>query len=198
MNSANTPLLETERLILRKFTENDLEALFNIYSNEEVNTYLPWFPLTSQEEAASLFKEKYREVYKRPYGYHYAICPKNSNLPAGYIHAGTDDSHDLGYGLLQEFWHRGFATEAARAVVARLKKDGMPYITATHDIRNPRSGGVMKQLGMRYQYSYEELWQPKNIPVTFRMYQLNLDGQEDRVYQEYWNRSSVRFKETGI
>ena len=57
MNSANTPLLETERLILRKFTENDLEALFNIYSNEEVNTYLPWFPLTSLEEAASLFKE---------------------------------------------------------------------------------------------------------------------------------------------
>ena len=162
MNSANTPLLETERLILRKFTENDLEALFNIYSNEEVNTYLPWFPLTSLEEAASLFKEKYREVYKRPYGYHYAICPKNSNLPAG------------------------------------LKKDGMPYITATHDIRNPRSGGVMKQLGMRYQYSYEELWQPKNIPVTFRLYQLNLDGQEDRVYQEYWNRSSVRFKETDI
>ena len=137
-------------------------------------------------------------MYKRPYGYHYAICPKNSNLPAGYIHAGTDDSHDLGYGLLQEFWHRGFATEAARAVVARLKKDGMPYITATHDIRNPRSGGVMKQLGMRYQYSYEELWQPKNIPVTFRLYQLNLDGQEDRVYQEYWNRSSVRFKETDI
>ena len=122
MNSANTPLLETERLILRKFTENDLEALFNIYSNEEVNTYLPWFPLTSLEEAASLFKEKYREVYKRPYGYHYAICPKNSNLPAGYIHAGTDDSHDLGYGLLQEFWHRGFATEAARAVVAPVEE----------------------------------------------------------------------------
>ena len=89
MNSANTPLLETERLILRKFTENDLEALFNIYSNEEVNTYLPWFPLTSLEEAASLFKEKYQEVYKRPYGYHYAICPKNSNLPAGYaLHHG--------------------------------------------------------------------------------------------------------------
>ena len=108
MNSANTPLLETERLILRKFTENDLEALFNIYSNEEVNTYLPWFPLTSLEEAASLFKEKYREVYKRPYGYHYAICPKNSNLPAGYIHAGTDDSHDLGYGVLaQRLCHGG-------------------------------------------------------------------------------------------
>lgn len=51
MNPANTPLLETERLVLRRFAEDDLEALFNIYSDEEVNTYLPWFPLTSQEEA---------------------------------------------------------------------------------------------------------------------------------------------------
>lgn len=55
MNPANTPLLETERLVLRRFAEDDLEALFNIYSNEEVNTYLPWFPLTSREEARALF-----------------------------------------------------------------------------------------------------------------------------------------------
>lgn len=39
----------------------------------------------------------------------------------------------------------------------------------------------MKRIGMEYQYSYEEQWQPKDILVTFRMYQLNLDGQEDRV-----------------
>ena len=43
----------------------------------------------------------------------------------------------------------------------QLKKDGIPYITATHDINNPRSGRVMKRLGMKYQYSYEEQWQPK-------------------------------------
>ena len=36
-------------------------------------------------------------------------------------------------------------TEASRAVVAQLMKDGVPYITATHDKNNPRSGGVMKQ-----------------------------------------------------
>ena len=34
----------------------------------------------------------------------------------------------------------------------------------------------MQNLGMKYQYTYEELWQPKNMPVVFRMYQLNLDG----------------------
>ena len=53
----------------------------------------------------------------------------------------------------------------------------------------------MKKMGMKYQYTYEEQWQPKNILVTFRMYQLNLDGQNDRVYMEYWNNSKVRFVE---
>ena len=41
---------------------------------------------------------------------------------------------------------------------------------------------------MKYRYSYKELWQPKNILVTFRMYQLNLDGQEERVYRKYWDK----------
>ena len=38
----NTPTLETERLILRKFTEQDMEALFLILQDEEVNRFLPW------------------------------------------------------------------------------------------------------------------------------------------------------------
>lgn len=47
----NTPTIETKRLILRKFTENDLDALYEIYSDEAVNTFLPWFPLKTTEEA---------------------------------------------------------------------------------------------------------------------------------------------------
>lgn len=106
-----------------------------------------------------------------------------------------DDSYDFGYALRKEFWHKGLVTEASRAVVAQLMKDGVPYTTATHDKNNPRSGGVMKQLGMKYQYSYEEQWQPKNIPVIFRMYQLNLDGDQTRVYRKYWDHSVVHFIE---
>ena len=46
----------------------------------------------------------------------------------------------------------------------------------------------MQAIGMKYRYSYKELWQPKNFMVTFRMYQLNLDGCEDRIYRKYWDR----------
>ena len=51
----NTPKIETERLILRKFTEGDIESLFQIYRDEEVNQFLPWFPLKSLDEARSFF-----------------------------------------------------------------------------------------------------------------------------------------------
>ena len=71
----------------------------------------------------------------------------------------------------------------------------IPYITATHDVNNPRSGKVMQAIGMKYQYSYEEYWQPKLYLVTFRMYQLNFDDQQDRVYKKYWNKYPVHFIE---
>lgn len=79
-----------------------------------------------------------------------------------------------------------------------MRADGIPYITATHDRNNPRSGGVMQNLGLKYQYTYEELWQPKNMPVVFRMYQLNLDGQTDRQYKKYWEAHDHHFIESTL
>lgn len=192
----NTPTIKTERLTLRKFTESDLEALYQIYSDKETNRFLPWFPLKNREEAEEVFKEKYAAKYAQPQAYAYALCLRKDDYPIGYIKVDMEENHDLGYGLRKEFWHRGIMTEAAKAVVAQVKKDGLLYLTATHDVNNPRSGSVMKRIGMKYQYTYEELWQPKNFFVTFRMYQLNLDGDQERVFKKYWHDSAVHFVET--
>ena len=94
----------------------------------------------------------------------------------------------MGYGLRKELWRKGLCSEACRVVIGRARQAGIPYITATHDVNNPHSGQVMQAIGMKYRYSYKELWQPKNFMVTFRMYQLNLDGCEDRIYRKYWDR----------
>lgn len=40
----NTPQLETKRVILRRFTAEDLDDVFTLYSDETVNEFLPWFP----------------------------------------------------------------------------------------------------------------------------------------------------------
>lgn len=121
MDFGNTPTIVTKRLILRKFTGNDLGALFEIYADKDVNTYLPWFPTENLEKAKDLLEERYLKTYVEPQGYRYAICLKEDNVPVGYVNVSMDDSHDLGYGLCKEFWHKGIVTEASRAVIARLK-----------------------------------------------------------------------------
>ena len=191
----NTPTIFKERLILRKFTKNDLEALFLILKDEEVNKFLPWYPLRNIEETKKFYKERYALKYRQPRGYAYAICLKSDNYPIGYIKVDMEEHHDFGYGLRKEYWHRGIATEASKAVIEQVKKDGLPYITATHDRNNPRSGAVMQACGMKYCYTYEELWQPKNFPVFFRMYQLNLNVGDEFVYKNYWNMYSNHFVE---
>ena len=60
----NTPTLEMERLILRKFTEKDMEALFLILKDEEVNRFLPWYPLKSMEETRTVLDQE-REKLKQ-------------------------------------------------------------------------------------------------------------------------------------
>lgn len=191
----NTPTLETERLILRKFTEADMEALFLILKDEEVNKFLPWYPIKNHEETRKFYEERYSVIYEQPQAYAYAICLKSDNFPIGYIKVDMEEHHDFGYGLRKEFWHKGIVTEAGKAVVEQVKKDGLPYITATHDRNNPRSGTVMQKVGMKYCYSYEEQWQPKNIPVIFRMYQLNFNGHENFIYKKYWNMYENHFVE---
>lgn len=191
----NTPTLKTERLTLRKFTEQYIEALFSILREKEVNRFLPWYPLKDLEETRRFYEERYVLNYARPQGYAYAICLKEDNIPVGYINIDMEEAHDLGYGLRKEFWNRGIVTEAAKTVIEQVKKDGLPYITATHDKNNPRSGSVMKKLGMKYCYSYEEQWQPKDFPVIFRMYQLNFEDNTDFVYRKYWDNSENHFIE---
>ncbi|MFK4899217.1 GNAT family N-acetyltransferase [Lactococcus petauri] len=78
-----------------------------------------------------------------------------------------EENHDFGYGLRKEFWNKGIVTEASKALINKVKEDGIPCITATHDINNPRSGAIMQKVGMQYCYSYKENWQPKNIDVIF-------------------------------
>ena len=185
--------LKTKRLILRHFTEKDINALFAILSDKDVNTFLPMYPLRNIEETKRYFQ--YIKNYIQQKGLYYAICLKEDNIPIGCIHVSADDSHDLGYSIKKEFWHKGICTESCLAIIDMLKQTNIPYITATHDVNNPRSGNVMQKVGMKYCYSYEEQWQPKDFPVIFRMYQLNFDGREDFVYKKYWNMYENHFVE---
>ena len=90
----NTPTLETERLFLRKFNKRDIEALFLIFKDEEVNQFLPWCPVKNMEETEKFYEERYASKYAQPQGYAYAICFKKDNFPIGYIKVDMEEHHD--------------------------------------------------------------------------------------------------------
>ena len=101
-------MFETEHLILRRFIERDLHALYLIYSDKEANRFLPWFPATNIDDARSIFDSRYAD----PAAFTYAVCLKADAYPIGYVNIGNEEPYDLGYGLRKEFWHRGIMTEA--------------------------------------------------------------------------------------
>lgn len=182
----NTPPIETPRLLLRRAHHKDIPGLFEIYKDPEVMKFVPVFPAADLHDMERIYEEKWAPCYEVDVGYQYVICEKSTGDIIGYIHIDTEgEALDLGYGLRRDWWRQGVATEAVRALLRRAKADGLPFVTATHDRENPHSGYVMAAVGLRYQYSYHEQWMPKNIPVVFRLYQLNLDGDTSRVFTGY-------------
>lgn len=175
----NTPILETERLILRKFIQNDLNDMFNIFSDKDVNKFLPWFPFKSMEETKNHFENVICEEYKKTIAYYYAIEEKETKKVIGYINLSRINKEkccaELGYGLLKQYWNKGIITEASKILLKYAKESGFNYITATHDVNNPRSGKVMEKIGMTFRYSYYEQCQPKNFKVKFNLYQIDFN-----------------------
>lgn len=110
----NTPTLETDRLILRKFTENDIEALFLILKDEEVNRFLPWFPLKNIEEARKFYEERHAAKYEQPQAYAYAICLKDDNFPIGYVEV------DMNLMISVMGFAKNIGTEVSSRRLARL------------------------------------------------------------------------------
>src|SRR5690554_1438259 len=103
IKTENTPTLTTEFLTLRKFTYDDLELLYAIFKDDDVTFFMPWYSLKSLEEAKGFFERKFRSVYGRVAGYHYAICLKENNIPIGYIKANISEPYDFGYGIKKEY-----------------------------------------------------------------------------------------------
>ena len=80
--------------------EEDVNALFLILKDEEVNTFLPWYPVKNLDETRKFYEERYVDKYRQAYAYAYAICLKSDNFPIGYIKVDMEEHHDFGFGAV--------------------------------------------------------------------------------------------------
>ena len=161
VNEAGTVTIETENLILRRFTMDDAESMFrNWASDSEVTKYLSWTPHKDVSETLGIISEWIKE-YNDPNRYQWAIELKSIGEPIGSIgvvrYAKEKQSAEIGYCIGKAFWHKGYTSEALVAVLNYLfKTTDFNRIFARHDVRNPNSGKVMLKSGMKYEGTLRE------------------------------------------
>ena len=157
MEHCGTQRIETERLVLRRFTVNDAGSMYrNWASDPEVTRYLTW-PAHAGIEVSRAVLEDWVTSYAQKNYYQWAITLKdNETDPIGNIAAvGMNDDISMvhiGYCLGREWWHQGIMSEALKAVIGFFFNTvGANRIESRHDTRNPHSGMVMKKCGMKYE-----------------------------------------------
>lgn len=153
--------LETERLILRRWEENDAEDLYRYASDPDVGPIAGWPPHQSIDESRGVIKTVFRGAEA------YAICLKTDNRAIGTIElklnghtnlTDRDDECELGYWLGKPFWGQGLMPEAAREMLRHAFEDiGMNKVWCGYYHGNAKSKRVQEKAGFRYQRTIENV-----------------------------------------
>ena len=157
MKHCGTRRLETDRLILRRFVNEDAAAMYkNWASDDAVTKFLMW-PTHSSEEISRRVTKDWVNSYSNEKYYQWAIVLKeNGDEPIGSISVvdmkeNISTAH-IGYCIGRTWWNKGITSEALKAVLAFLFDEvDVNRIEARHDPRNPNSGKVMQKCGMKYE-----------------------------------------------
>ena len=183
-------MLETGRLILRRWEDSDAEDLFRLACDPDVGPIAGWPPHQSVEESREVIKNVFngREAY--------AISLKKDMAGADGARAGQaigaielklnghtdmtdrDDECELGYWLGKPFWGQGIMPEAAREMLRHAFEDcGMRKVWCGYYEGNHKSKRVQEKCGFKYQ------WKSENVDVPLmrekRTGHVNLMTRED-------------------
>lgn len=145
-------IIETKRLIIREFTINDFEAVFEFNSRVEVHKYTGDEIIKSIERAKEIISNIWLNDYKN-YGYgRWAVIykPKNKIIGfAGLKYLPEINETDIGYRFLPEYWGKGIATEVSKKIINygfdQLKLNRIIGITMPENIGSCK---VLEKIGL--------------------------------------------------
>lgn len=144
-------MLRSERLLLRDFHDDDFEAVHAYATELDVVRYMTWGP-NSEAETRDFLKRAQSHIEVDPrVGFELAVIRQEPEGLIGGIGLHVDGPKAmLGYCFARSAWGQGYATEAARVMLALgFKSLGLHRIWACCDPENAGSIGVLRKLGMR-------------------------------------------------
>lgn len=181
--------LETQRLLLRPFTWDDFENLYQINSNPEIMRYIR-SPETREQTQESL-KKIIDDYEKFPALGRLAIIEKSTNTFIGLCllrHYEIDGEIEAGYVLTKQYWGKGYATEAMQELL-RYGFDDMKFdcIVAVCMPTNEASWRVMEKVGMR-RVGYVYIYNNHDLKYEIRRNQSSLPNYIEPIHHRSFTR----------
>ena len=150
-----TPKLETERLILRQIKNEDVDAIFNCWmQDEDVSRYMCWKANKDINKAQEFVKFELENLENDKWN-RWIILLKQTNEIIGtclIYYNDEENNWDISYNLGKEYWGKGYISEAMyRVMEYAINELTIEECIAVHAIENPESGRVLQKLGFSYE-----------------------------------------------
>ncbi len=146
-----SPNLETERLILRRYKESDIDMQYEILNDSRLSKFIR-FPNLTKEEELECIKDWIKNVEDSKYE-KWVITLKDSNIPIGNISVnGIEKKHNycnVGYVIMYDYWGKGYASEALKVVSDYLLDSGYYLVECSCNELNKQSSRVMEKAGFK-------------------------------------------------
>lgn len=146
------PLLQTERLVMRAFDENDAVDVYAIGQSETVGRMAGFIPHKTLEDSRRMVRDFINATSV------WAIVEKRSGHVIGFISLQKDSARPTqnafktGYALGENAWGQGYATEACREMIRyAFEERGCQVLSVSHFPFNQKSKRVIKKLGFTYE-----------------------------------------------
>jgi len=159
-------LIETDRLVLRLFTSQDAQSIYEYASDPEVTRYMDW-PTHQSIHTSEEWIEHSLEGWEQESSYSWGItCRKEPEKVVGSIGCSEMSFKiSFGYVLNRSYWGQGIATEASRSLVDLLSQTkGVKRVWATCDCENIASAKVLEKAGCKLEGTLHNWLIRPNLP----------------------------------
>jgi len=150
-----TPILETERLILRPLTVADADVVFSGWASDpEVTKYMSYSAHKSVDETIEWLTQEEKNINNDKY-FSWGFTLKEIGRLIGSGGVGYNEEHKMfapGYNIMKAYWGKGLTTEALKAIIDfAVSELGAREFFCNHATENIASGKVMEKVGFVYQ-----------------------------------------------
>ena len=162
LNSETLPIITTPRVVLRWISEDDIDSLYEIFSNPQVMRYWSTPPLANREAAAQLQRE-IADGNQSNTMFKWGLALRDSNTVIGtttLFNLNLENGRaELGYAMGRAHWGKGYMNEALKALVSHaFEVMGLRRLEADVDPRNASSIRSLERLGFQREGFLRERW----------------------------------------